>query len=270
MNISNFYNNSFNSNIYDSINENYIRRIIKEELHGFIYQYQKDLSNRMNYLESKIDKINKKINNNNFDLNSNNISIEQGNKISEMEYKLSEIESFFKQWKEIIKDNDDNIYKSRVKINNEQELKLMQLDTKLSNQLKIIYDKINADINDIKKSMEKIKISGVEINKLEVEMKKINVDFSYLSQDVKDIKYLFNNEFKKEFENININNNFNNFIQEINILKEDFEKISKQNNENNEKMVEINKKFKILSKSIKESKINFVEEVEDDDNNDIY
>ena len=87
---------------------------------------------------------------------------------------------------------------------------------------------------------------------------------------MKDIKYFFNNEFKKEFENININNNFNNFIQEINILKEDFEKISKQNNENNEKMVEINKKFKILSKSIKESKINFVEEVEDDDNNDIY
>ena len=167
-NNSNFNSNNFNSNIHESINENYIRRIIKEELPGFIYQYQQDLSNRMNYLESKLNKINKKLNNNNIDLNSNNISIEQGNKISEMEYKLLEIESFFKQWKEIIKDNDDNIYKSRVKLNNEQELKLMQLDTKLSNQLKIIYDKINADINDIKKSMEKIKNNGIEINKLEV------------------------------------------------------------------------------------------------------
>ena len=53
-NNSNFNSNNFNSNIHESINENYIRRIIKEELPGFIYQYQQDLSNRMNYLESKL------------------------------------------------------------------------------------------------------------------------------------------------------------------------------------------------------------------------
>ena len=139
----NYNFNSINAN--DNIDDNYIIGLIKKELPGLIYQYQQDLSNRMNYIESKIDSINRKLNEN-LELKPNNINNdnknleEQGNKLSELEYKISEIESFFKLWKGIIKDSDDNIYNSRIQMKNEQELKLMQLDNKISNELNKFYN----------------------------------------------------------------------------------------------------------------------------------
>ena len=250
-------NSRFNSTIINNnIDENYIREIIKEELPRLIYQYQKDLSNRMSYLESKIDNINRKINDN-FQINTNNIenrnSIDQGNKISELEYKLSEIESFFKLWKGIIKDSDDNIYNSRMKMNNDQELKLKQLDNKVSNELKQFNDIINKEISEIKNSVKQIKYNnGIEINKLEEEMKKIKVDFNYLGKDLDNIK-----TFMSDLYNIKQNNN--NFIKDFNLLKEDFGKTK-------ENLIEINKVIKPRISQIKESDIFYVEQMNNNNN----
>ena len=72
-----------------------------------------------------------------------------------------------------------------MKMNNDQELKLKQLDNKVSNELKQFNDIINKEINDIKNSMKQIKYNNeIGINKLEEEMKKIKVDFNYLGQDL--------------------------------------------------------------------------------------
>ena len=250
--------NRFNSNVGDGVDDNYIRQIIKEELPGLIYHYQKDLSNRISYLESKIDTLNRKINDNP-QINSSNIenrnSLEKENKISELEYKISEIESFFKLWKGIIKDSDDNIYKSRMKMNNEQELKLKQLDNKVSNELKQFNDIIKKEINDIKNSMKQIKYNNeIGINKLEEEMKKIKVDFNYLGQDLDNIKTFFKNELN------NIKQNNNNFIKDFYLLKEDFEKTEKS-------LIEINKIIKIEKNKMQGSDIFFVEQMSKNNNN---
>ena len=258
INTINNSNNRFNLNVSNKIDENYIRQIIKEELPGLIYQYQKDLSNRLSYLESKIDSINRK--RNNPQINSNNIegrnSLDQGNKIAELEYKISEIESFFKLWKGIIKDSDDNILNSRMKMNNDQELKLKQLDNKVSNELKQFNDIINKEINDIKNSMKQIKYdNGIEMNKLEEEIKKIKVDFNYLGQDLDNIKTFFKNEVKNELDNIKQNNN--NFIKDFYLLKEDFENTQKS----------LKKIIKIGNDSMKGSDICFIEQVNNNNNN---
>lgn len=256
----NYNFNSINAN--DNIDDNYIIGLIKRELPGLIYQYQQDLSNRMNYIESKIDSINRKLNEN-LELKPNNINNdnknleEQGNKLSELEYKISEIESFFKLWKGIIKDSDDNIYNSRIQMKNEQELKLMQLDNKISNELNKFYNIINKDIIEFKKSVEQVKNYGIELNKLEVEMKTIKVDFAYLGQDVNDIKSFFKNDFKNELGNIKRNND--NLINDIYLLKEDFE--------NTKKKLGINKKIKSGNNQVKESDIYCVEEIKSNNNN---
>ena len=256
----NYNFNSINAN--DNIDDNYIIGLIKKELPGLIYQYQQDLSNRMNYIESKIDSINRKLNEN-LELKQNNINNdnknleEQGNKLSELEYKISEIESFFKLWKGIIKDSDDNIYNSRIQMKNEQELKLMQLDNKISNELNKFYNIINKDIIEFKKSVEQVKNYGIELNKLEVEMKTIKVDFAYLGQDVNDIKSFFKNDFKNELGNIKRNND--NLINDIYLLKEDFE--------NTKKKLGINKKIKSGNNQVKESDIYCVEEIKSNNNN---
>ena len=256
----NYNFNSINAN--DNIDDNYIIGLIKKELPGLIYQYQQDLSNRMNYIESKIDSINRKLNEN-LELKPNNINNdnknleEQGNKLSELEYKISEIESFFKLWKGIIKDSDDNIYNSRIQMKNEQELKLMQLDNKISNELNKFYNIINKDIIEFKKSVEQVKNYGIELNKLEVEMKTIKVDFAYLGQDVNDIKSFFKNDFKNELGNIKRNND--NLINDIYLLKEDFE--------NTKKKLGINKKIKSGNNQVKESDIYCVEEIKSNNNN---
>ena len=256
----NYNFNSINAN--DNIDDNYIIGLIKRELPGLIYQYQQDLSNRMNYIESKIDSINRKLNEN-LELKPKNINNdnknleEQGNKLSELEYKISEIESFFKLWKGIIKDSDDNIYNSRIQMKNEQELKLMQLDNKISNELNKFYNIINKDIIEFKKSVEQVKNYGIELNKLEVEMKTIKVDFAYLGQDVNDIKSFFKNDFKNELGNIKRNND--NLINDIYLLKEDFE--------NTKKKLGINKKIKSGNNQVKESDIYCVEEIKSNNNN---
>ena len=256
----NYNFNSINAN--DNIEDNYIIELIKEELPGLIYQYQQDLSNRMNYIESKIDSINRKLNENlelkQSNINNDNKNLEeQGNKLSELEYKISEIESFFKLWKGIIKDSDDNIYNSRIQMKNEQELKLMQLDNKISNELNKFYNIINKDIIEFKKSVEQVKNYGIELNKLEVEMKTIKVDFAYLGQDVNDIKSFFKNDFKNELGNIKRNND--NLINDIYLLKEDFE--------NTKKKLGINKKIKSGNNQVKESDIYCVEEIKSNNDN---
>ena len=256
----NYNFNSINAN--DNIDDNYIIGLIKKELPGLIYQYQQDLSNRMNYIESKIDSINRKLNENlelkQSNINNDNKNLEeQGNKLSELEYKISEIESFFKLWKGIIKDSDDNIYNSRIQMKNEQELKLMQLDNKISNELNKFYNIINKDIIEFKKSVEQVKNYGIELNKLEVEMKTIKVDFAYLGQDVNDIKSFFKNDFKNELGNIKRNND--NLINDIYLLKEDFE--------NTKKKLGINKKIKSGNNQVKESDIYCVEEIKSNNDN---
>ena len=102
INTINNSNNRFNLNVSNNIDENYIRQIIKEELPGLIYQYQKDLSNRLSYLESKIDSINRKINNP--QINSSNIegrnSLDRGNKVAELDIKYQRLNPFLNYGKE--------------------------------------------------------------------------------------------------------------------------------------------------------------------------
>ena len=230
-------NNNINFMEHNNLNDNYIRKIIKEEFSSLILPYQQDMSGRIGVLELRMNKMNNlfelnhKNRNRNINMNmnmeNNNKNIDYGNKIAEIEYKLSEFESFFKSWKEVIKKSDSSLTESLNKHNDEQELKLMKLETKINNELNKFYNIINTDINNIKKALDQIKDNEIELNKLEGEIKNIKVDCGYLNKDVKELKTLFSSGIKKDLDNINQKNI--GLINDMNLLKMDFEKMNKYN-----------------------------------------
>ena len=275
-------NNNFN--YQNNLNEDYIRKLIKNEFSELILPYHQDMFSRINVLDLKVNNLTNKINNNiqenkldKFNINTNkNINnnadnnVEYINKITEMEYKISEIELFFKSWKDILKKNELNPSTNMSKNNKEFELKFMQLESKINNELNKFYNIMNEEINNIKKNLNQIKINETEINKLEGEIKNIKIDFSYMNKDISDIKDLFNLQIKKDL--ININQKQGTLINDINSLKYNFENIKIINNDNNYKEFSDKIKNQInnnLSNNnniqLKTSKINYVEEIKVND-----
>ena len=206
------FNNDIKFKSQNNLNENYIKKMIRDEFSRLILPFQQDISGRIGVLELKVNKIDYKKNNLN-ELNSKDIKINMNmenndlkddykNKISEIEYKLSEIESFFKSWKELVIKSDENLNKYYK----EKELKFMQFETKINDEISKFYNIINNDINNIKKTLNQAKDDEVRINKLEGEIKNMKIDFDYINKDINNMKSLFNSELKKDLNNINQRN----------------------------------------------------------------
>ena len=274
-------NNDFIENNQNYLQENQIRKLIREEFSELILDYQSDMLNRFGVLDLKVNNLNNKmsdiknLNQGGFlKIDNINKNIDYDNKLSEMEYKLSEFESFFKSWKEVLKKNETNLTSSIQKNNNEQELKLMQLESKINNELNKFYTILNDDVNKIKKTLEQINNNEIEINNLEGKLNKMQVDFNYVNKDIKVLNDLFNSQIKKELNGLMQKNN--DFTNEINLLKSEFDNIKKNNigfkedlnkvkndinNINNHPIIKFKDNLKI-------SRINDVEEIfQDDENN---
>ena len=270
------FNNDIKFKSQNNLNENYIKKMIRDEFSRLILPFQQDISGRIGVLELKVNKIDYKKNNLN-ELNSKDVKINMNmenndlkddykNKISEIEYKLSEIESFFKSWKELVIKSDENLNKYYK----EKELKFMQFETKINDEISKFYNIINNDINNIKKTLNQAKDDEVRINKLEGEIKNMKIDFDYINKDINNMKSLFNSELKKDLNNINQRNI--NFINDINILKTNVEKINMANNNFKSDIDNIKNDIKVFEiinakNKIKVSKITNVEQINSDEEN---
>ena len=270
------FNNDIKFKSQNNLNENYIKKMIRDEFSRLILPFQQDISGRIGVLELKVNKIDYKKNNLN-ELNSKDVKINMNmenndmkddykNKISEIEYKLSEIESFFKSWKELVIKSDENLNKYYK----EKELKFMQFETKINDEINKFYNIINNDINNIKKTLNQAKDNEVKINKLEGEIKNMKIDFDYINKDINNMKSFFNSELKKDLNNINQRNI--NFINDINILKTNVEKINIANNNFKSDLDNIKNDIKIFEiinakNKIKVSKITNIEQINSDEEN---
>ena len=270
------FNNDIKFKSQNNLNENYIKKMIRDEFSRLILPFQQDISGRIGVIELKVNKIdNKKINLNelnskdvkiNMNMENNDLKDDYKNKISEIEYKLSEIESFFKSWKELVIKSDENLNKYYK----EKELKFMQFETKINDEISKFYNIINNDINNIKKTLNQAKDNEVKINKLEGEIKNMKIDFDYINKDINNMKSLFNSELKKDLNNINQRNI--NFINDINILKTNVEKINIANNNFKSDLDNIKNDIKVFEiinakNKIKVSKITNVEQINSDEEN---
>ena len=270
------FNNDIKFKNQNNLNENYIKKIIRDEFSRLILPFQQDISGRIGVIELKVNKIdNKKINLNelnskdvkiNMNMENNDLKDDYKNKISEIEYKLSEIESFFKSWKELVIKSDENLNKYYK----EKELKFMQFETKINDEISKFYNIINTDINNIKKALNQTKDNEVKINKLEGEIKNMKIDFDYINKDINNMKSLFNSELKKDLNNINQRNI--NFINDINILKTNVEKINIVNNNFKSDLDNIKNDIKVFEiinakNKIKVSKITNIEQINSDEEN---
>ena len=270
------FNNDIKFKSQNNLNENYIKKMIRDEFSRLILPFQQDISGRIGVIELKVNKIdNKKINLNelnskdvkiNMNMENNDLKDDYKNKISEIEYKLSEIESFFKSWKELVIKSDENLNKYYK----EKELKFMQFETKINDEISKFYNIINNDINNIKKTLNQAKDNEVKINKLEGEIKNMKIDFDYINKDINNMKSLFNSELKKDLNNINQRNI--NFINDINILKTNVEKINMANNNFKSDLDNIKNDIKVFEiinakNKIKVSKITNIEQINSDEEN---
>ena len=270
------FNNDIKFKNQNNLNENYIKKMIRDEFSRLILPFQQDISGRIGVIELKVNKIdNKKINLNelnskdvkiNMNMENNDLKDDYKNKISEIEYKLSEIESFFKSWKELVIKSDENLNKYYK----EKELKFMQFETKINDEINKFYNIINNDINNIKKTLNQAKDDEVRINKLEGEIKNMKIDFDYINKDINNMKSFFNSELKKDLNNINQRNI--NFINDINILKTNVEKINMANNNFKSDIDNIKNDIKVFEiinakNKIKVSKITNVEQINSDEEN---
>ena len=270
------FNNDIKFKNQNNLNENYIKKMIRDEFSRLILPFQQDISGRIGVIELKVNKIdNKKINLNelnskdvkiNMNMENNDLKDDYKNKISEIEYKLSEIESFFKSWKELVIKSDENLNKYYK----EKELKFMQFETKINDEISKFYNIINNDINNIKKTLNQAKDDEVRINKLEGEIKNMKIDFDYINKDINNMKSFFNSELKKDLNNINQRNI--NFINDINILKTNVEKINMANNNFKSDIDNIKNDIKVFEiinakNKIKVSKITNVEQINSDEEN---
>ena len=270
------FNNDIKFKNQNNLNENYIKKMIRDEFSRLILPFQQDISGRIGVIELKVNKIdNKKINLNelnskdvkiNMNMENNDLKDDYKNKISEIEYKLSEIESFFKSWKELVIKSDENLNKYYK----EKELKFMQFETKINDEISKFYNIINTDINNIKKALNQTKDNEVKINKLEGEIKNMKIDFDYINKDINNMKSLFNSELKKDLNNINQRNI--NFINDINILKTNVEKINIVNNNFKSDLDNIKNDIKVFEiinakNKIKVSKITNIEQINSDEEN---
>ena len=270
------FNNDIKFKSQNNLNENYIKKMIRDEFSRLILPFQQDISGRIGVLELKVNRIDNKKNNLkelnskdlkiNSNMENNEMKDDYKNKISEIEYKLSEIESFFKSWKELVIKSDENLNKYYK----EKELKFMQFETKINDEMSKFYNIINTDINNIKKALNQTKDNEVKINKLEGEIKNMKIDFDYINKDINNMKSFFNSELKKDLNNINQRNI--NFINDINILKTNVEKINMANNNFKSDIDNIKndiKAFEIINakNKIKVSKITNVEQINSDEEN---
>ena len=270
------FNNDIKFKSQNNLNENYIKKMIRDEFSRLILPFQQDISGRIGVLELKVNKIDYKKNNLkelnskdlkiNLNMENNEMKDDYKNKISEIEYKLSEIESFFKSWKELVIKSDENLNKYYK----EKELKFMQFETKINDEMSKFYNIINNDINNIKKTLNQAKDNEVKINKLEGEIKNMKIDFDYINKDINNMKSFFNSELKKDLNNINQRNI--NFINDINILKTNVEKINMANNNFKSDIDNIKNDIKVFEiinakNKIKVSKITNVEQINSDEEN---
>ena len=270
------FNNDIKFKSQNNLNENYIKKMIRDEFSRLILPFQQDISGRIGVLELKVNRIDNKKNNLkelnskdlkiNSNMENNEMKDDYKNKISEIEYKLSEIESFFKSWKELVIKSDENLNKYYK----EKELKFMQFETKINDEMSKFYNIINTDINNIKKALNQTKDNEVKINKLEGEIKNMKIDFDYINKDINNMKSFFNSELKKDLNNINQRNI--NIINDINILKTNVEKINMANNNFKNNIDNIKndiKAFEIINakNKIKVSKITNVEQINSDEEN---
>jgi len=226
-------NNNINNN-FDYQNEYNIRRLIKEEFEKLITNYQKNMYDNINNLEYKINNLEFKVSdmsmtmNNKFKTFNNNMenSINYNNRINhirsnsqddninkilpsqfeknnydkrllEIEFQLKQYEEFFKGFKEVLKNNEDNVRRSMVKTNNEIENKFNDLEYKIHNKLNLFYNN-----NLLQKISEQIKNNENDINILDQEIKKIKIDINYSNDKMKNFVEI-NNGLKKDILQLN-------------------------------------------------------------------